>query len=112
MEILEFRSLIAVKGVAMGFINKSGILEWNKNNVESILATCGVYVLRNSVKQIVYIGRSDISLRDRLLVHWNNRDIPNVLYFDWYQTSDALNAKNLEEVWIKQYKPMYNIQLK
>jgi len=96
----------------MGFINKSGILDWNKVNIDTVLATCGVYVLRNATKQLIYIGMSEVSIRDRLLYHWNNNDIPNVAFFDWYQTSDAQNAKSLEEGWIAKYKPVYNTQLK
>ena len=96
----------------MGFINKSGILEWNKLNIDTVVATCGVYVLRNASREFIYIGRSDISIRDRLLSHWNSNDIPGVAFFDWYQTSDAQNAKLIEEAWIAKYKPIYNTQLK
>ncbi|MDD5477104.1 MAG: GIY-YIG nuclease family protein [Candidatus Omnitrophica bacterium] len=96
----------------MGFINKSGILEWTKLNIDTTMPTCGVYVLRNSLKQLIYIGMSEVSMKDRLLSHWNNNDIPNVAFFDWYQTSDGQNAKSLEEEWIAKYKPVHNTQLR
>ena len=96
----------------MGYINKSGILEWNKINIDSVAATCGVYVLRNSARELIYIGKSETSLRDRLLSHWNSSDIPNVAFFDWYQTSDGQNAQALERLWVSKYKPTYNDQLK
>ena len=96
----------------MGYTNKSGILEWNKINIDSVVATCGVYVLRNLARELIYIGKSETSLRERLLFHWGAKDIPNVVFFDWYQTSDAQNARSLEELWISKYKPVYNSQLK
>lgn len=96
----------------MGYINKSGILVWDKYQLDNVLATCGVYVLRDALRNIIYIGKSETSLKDRLLSHWNSKDIPNIAFFDWYQTSDALNARLLEERWVGQYKPKHNTQLK
>ncbi len=96
----------------MGFINKSGILEWNKLNIDVVLPTCGVYILRNSARQLIYIDMAESSLKDNLLYHWNNNDIPGVAFFDWYQTSDIQNAKLLKEGWVLQYKPAHNSQIK
>jgi len=96
----------------MGYINKSGILEWNRANIDTVSATCGVYILRDSLRAFIYIGLSETSLRDRLLAHFNSNDIPNVVFFDWYQTSDAINARSLEQAWIARYKPTYNENLK
>lgn len=96
----------------MGYINKSGILEWSKDNIDNISASCGVYILRNSTRTIIYIGMSETSIRDRLLNHWNVQDVKDVVFFDWYQTSDAQNARELEQMWVSKYQPTYNDKLK
>jgi excinuclease UvrABC nuclease subunit len=100
----------------MTFIKKSGILAWNETNIDKVPDATGVYILRKADQKIEngFIGRTrePRRLRERLVEHWRNKDIPNVAYFDWYQTDSEENAKNTEDRWIKQYKPKHNIQQK
>ena len=100
----------------MAVIKKSGIIAWNEANINKVPDATGVYILRKADKQIEngYIGRTrePRRLRARLLEHWQNKDIPNIAYFDWYQTNSEDNAKSIEDRWIKQYQPKHNIQQK
>lgn len=93
----------------MGCINKSGILMWEHGIISLTPVVAGVYVLRDFSKSIVYIGSAGAGrLRERLLEHWRDSDIPGVAYFDWYHTADTRDARSLENTWISRYKPRYN----
>jgi excinuclease UvrABC nuclease subunit len=96
----------------MTIIKRSGILPWNEENIQKAPDATGVYILRESDQKIEngYVGRTrePRRLRERLLEHWNSKDIPNVTYFDWYQTESEENARVLEDEWIKEYKPKHN----
>lgn len=100
----------------MTVIKKSGILTWNEENINQAPDATGVYILRKADQKIEngYIGRTrePRRLKERLLEHWRNKDIPTVAYFDWYQTDSEENAKGIEDRWIKQYKPKHNIKQK
>ncbi|XOA43133.1 MAG: GIY-YIG nuclease family protein [Candidatus Nealsonbacteria bacterium] len=90
-------------------IEKSGILPWSIKNIKDALSKTGVYVLRNdtSVEGIIYIGSTN-NLERRLMEHFLSENIPEVLFFDWYQTSSIENARDLERSWIIKYNPKYN----
>ncbi|MBI2514926.1 GIY-YIG nuclease family protein [Candidatus Wolfebacteria bacterium] len=69
----------------------------------------GLYVLRNfpGLNGIIYIGKS-LTLKNRLLEHYNLGDVPEVLYFDWYPINTSSEIDRLEREWIIQYNPKYN----
>ncbi len=46
--------------------------EWNKENVENSPNRPGVYMLFNAQRQLIYIGMSQNSIRDRLLGYFNS----------------------------------------
>lgn len=91
------------------FIEKSGILSWSIKGIREAPSKTGVYVLRNdsSIEGIIYIGSTN-NLERRLMEHFLSEDIPEVLFFDWYQTSNIENARSLERSWIIKYTPKYN----
>jgi len=93
----------------MSVITKSNILSWTIENINSVPEQCGVYVLRNfpSINGIIYIDSTE-NLKRRLLEHYISRDIPEVDFFDWYQTDSRESAMELKKVWIEKYSPKYN----
>lgn len=95
----------------MSIVEKSNILVWGSDNINSVPAANGVYVLRNlpSTNGIIYIGSSE-DIRRRLNEHWSTGDIPEVMWFDWYKTDTISFARELEQIWIAQYSPKYNSQ--
>jgi len=88
---------------------KSGILSWSIKGIKDAPSKTGAYVLRNdsSAEGIIYIGSTN-NLERRLMEHFLSEDIPEVLFFDWYQTSNIENARYLERSWIIKYIPKYN----
>lgn len=95
----------------MTFINKSDILTWTKENIDNVPDAHGIYTLRKNTKieGILYIGMADKKqLRERILGHFNSNDIPDVLFFDWYETETENDARVLERFWINKYAPIYN----
>lgn len=100
----------------MTVIKKSGMLDWTEENIQKAPDATGVYVLRQADKKIPngYIGRTrePRRLRERLLEHWREKDVPDVAYFEWHQTDTEDSAKSIEDRWIKQYQPKHNIQQK
>ena len=100
----------------MTIIKKSGILDWNEKNIYEAPDATGVYILREADQELEngYIGRSrePRRLRERLLEHWRTKDIPNITFFEWYQTDNERNAREVEDLWIKQYQPKHNTKQK
>lgn len=92
-------------------INKSEIMPWTRDNIQTSPNVSGVYTLRSSttVESILYIGMAGAGrLRERILEHFSSGDISGVNYFDWYQTQTEEDARVLENMWITKYHPPYN----
>ncbi len=97
----------------MIFTNKSEILTWTKENIDSVPNTRGVYILRKNttIESILYIGMAgEKRLKERILEHFNSKDVPEVNFFDWYETKTESDARILENFWIDKYVPIYNKQ--
>lgn len=97
----------------MTFIEKSGILPWEKQNIDNVPDICGVYILRRgtTLGSILYIGKAGRGrLKERLLEHFNSSDIPGIRFFDWYETDTENDASTLESFWKTKYNPPYNIR--
>lgn len=95
-------------------VERSEIMLWNRENIERTPDSCGVYTLRTSttIESIIYIGMAgDARLRERLLDHFNQKDISGVLFFDWYRTQTEADARELEQLWITKYHPQCNTQI-
>lgn len=83
-------------------------------------ATPGVYIMRNSSGTVIYVGKSK-ALRNRVGSYFapygkhygkTLRMINSVNDFEVYHTATELEALVLENQFIKQFMPKYNIKLK
>lgn len=92
-------------------INKSNILNWSADFINTAPTNPGVYVLRNipSLNGIIYIGSTE-NLKIQLLEYFTNNNMPETLWFDWYQTKSFEEAQKLQQVWASKYTPKYNSQ--
>jgi len=88
-----------------------GILWWVPWELAAVPAVIGVYCLRDINQAIVYIGSAESGqLKEKLNGHFNKNDVPNVYYFDWYQTSSENEAFVVEQEWVAKFKPRHNTQ--
>lgn len=80
----------------------------------------GVYIMRNSEDEIIYIGKA-ISLKNRVRQYFQNSKnhtskvkvmVEHISYFEYMLTDSELEALILECNLIKKHKPKYNILLK
>ncbi len=80
----------------------------------------GVYIMRNSSGQIIYIGKA-VNLRNRVRSYFQPRAqhtektlhlVADVDDIEWIVTRSELEALVLENTLIKRYKPRYNVRLK
>jgi len=79
----------------------------------------GVYIMKNSDGEIIYIGKAK-ALKRRVKSYFDDSKktqktyalIENVFDFDYILTNSELDAFSLESNLIKEYKPKYNILLK
>ena len=83
-------------------------------------ATPGVYIMRNSADKVIYVGKSK-ALKNRVSSYFapyaNHRGktlhmVNSVDHFEVYHTATELEALVLEDRFIKQFMPRYNIKLK
>ena len=83
-------------------------------------ATPGVYIMRGAADKVIYVGKSK-ALRNRVgsyfapyAEHYGKtaRMVSSVRRFEVYHTATELEALVLENQFIKQYMPRYNIKLK
>lgn len=79
----------------------------------------GVYIMRNSVGEIIYIGKA-VVLRNRVRQYFNNSPklpkvqamVDNIADFEYIITLSEKDALTLEANLVKKHKPKYNILLK
>ncbi len=81
-------------------------------------ATPGVYIMRNTAGKVIYVGKSK-ALCNRVSSYFAQthtgktaRMVASVNDFEVYHTATELEALLLENSFIKQYMPRYNIKLK
>ena len=83
-------------------------------------ATPGVYIMRDKFDRVIYVGKSK-ALKNRVSSYFAPGGVPAgktakmvaaVDRFEVYHTSTELEALVLENSFIKQYMPHYNIKLK
>lgn len=83
-------------------------------------ATPGVYIMHNAADKIIYVGKSK-ALRNRVSSYFapyakhtgkTAHMVSSVSYFEVYHTATELEALVLEDRFIKQFMPRYNIKLK
>ncbi len=82
--------------------------------------TPGVYIMKNRADKVIYVGKSK-ALRNRVTSYFapyqnhfgkTLRMVNSVYDFEVYHTKTELEALLLENQFIKQYMPRYNIKLK
>lgn len=81
---------------------------WSRRNLNGVPPVHGVYVLRDQHQNILFIGSvNSRGLRERLMGHLREHDIPGVKYFEWYQTDGVGSAREKERYWTARYKPPF-----
>ena len=85
-------------------MDKSIILPWSKENIESKTpAGCGVLMLRSTpVNGDIIIIQISEDLRADFLAFFA-KGMDDVKYFDWYSTSTPEEAKSVKEELVKRY---------
>ena len=84
------------------------VLPWTIDSIKKAPSESGVCVLRSGSEKasILYITSSE-NLERTLSEHFLSKDVPEVLFFDWY-TASIEHARKIETAWISEYKPKYN----
>ncbi|NCA93409.1 hypothetical protein EOM82_09350 [bacterium] len=89
-------------------------------NAKSLPATPGVYIMHNQSGTVIYVGKSK-ALQHRVSSYFapyakhtvkTEHMVASASYFEVYHTNTELEALILENQFIKQYIPRYNIKLK
>ncbi len=96
------------------------MLKHLKPAIKNLPFSPGVYIFKNKQKKVIYVGKS-IKLKERVKSYFHNftslgdksQKMVNEIYqIDHIVTDSELEALILEAALIKQYKPLYNSQLK
>lgn len=90
-----------------------------KNKIENLPKTTGVYLFKNKVGKVIYIGKAK-SLFHRVKSYFNSPNlsiktealVSKIFDIDVIVTQNEVEALILESNLIKQFKPRYNISLK
>ena len=90
-----------------------------KQKVNQLPLEPGVYIFRNKLEKILYIGKAT-NLRSRVQSYFRGTEtrghiesmMPSVFDVDFKQTDSVLEALILESNLIKKHQPKYNIDLK
>lgn len=95
-------------------MNKEQLLE----KARLLPPTPGVYIMRSATGKVIYVGKSK-ALCNRVSSYFSQshtgktgRMVASVQDFEVYHTATELEALLLENSFIKQYMPRYNIKLK
>ncbi len=90
--------------------NSGGVLPWSDDSIENAPAEKGLYVLRSLPTQngIAFIGYTD-NLKKELKDKWENREIPEVAWFDWYTVATKDYGEDLLKKWVEKYSPKLNL---
>jgi excinuclease ABC subunit C len=90
---------------------------FNERDVKHSPEKSGVYLLYNSIKEVIYIGKS-LNIKKRLLSYIKGKSSQGIFfpefvsYFEYIITSNEKEAFLLERDLIKSKKPKYNIKLR
>ncbi len=95
----------------------------NDNKIKDILSRLplepGVYIMRDSAKKIIYIGKAN-SLKKRVSSYFIKKDhdpktsilVKNIYDIEYIVTGSEIEALLLENNLIKKHKPKFNVRLK
>lgn len=98
---------------------KGNILFNIKENLKKLPKVPGVYLMKDKVENIIYIGKA-INLKNRVSQYFNKQDkitrissmVNNIASFEYIITDTEDEALILESNLIKLHKPKYNVLLK
>ena len=90
-----------------------------KDKCKTLPTTSGVYIMKDSVGNIIYIGKAK-NLKNRVSQYFNNTQkhskvanmVSHISDFEYILTPSELDAFMLESNLVKKYMPYYNILLK
>jgi excinuclease ABC subunit C len=89
-----------------------------KEKVRNFPLTSGVYIMKNSRKQVIYVGKAK-KLRNRVSSYFNGKKegktallVSRIDSIDYVETENEFEALLLENNFIKKWTPRYNILLK
>ena len=90
-----------------------------KEKVKSLPKSSGVYIMKNSKDEIIYIGKAK-NLKNRVSQYFQNTKkqikvqtmVENISNFEYILTPSELDAFILENTLIKKHQPFFNILLK
>ncbi|OON93733.1 MAG: excinuclease ABC subunit C [Epulopiscium sp. Nele67-Bin001] len=89
-------------------------------DLKNVPTTCGVYLMKDELDNIIYIGKA-VNLKNRLKQYFTNNKthsikvikmVENIASFEYIITQSEVEALVLECNLIKKYQPKYNIRLK
>ena len=92
----------------------------NKDSLKLLPLKPGIYIFRNSEGEVLYVGKAS-KLRSRVRSYfsnshgrspWISKMIGNISEIAYIVTFDEVEALVLENNYIKENKPLYNIQLR
>ncbi len=91
-----------------GITEKSTILQWLRENIDSASNNKGVYILRNipTLNGIVYISYSE-NIKQSLLEDFESENFPDVEWFDWYEVDTKENGLEICKMWLEKYLPKF-----
>ena len=92
----------------------------NRDSFKLLPLRPGIYIFRNSEAKVLYIGKAS-KLRSRVRSYfssnhgrspWISKMVEDIAEISYIVTFDEVEALVLENNFIKEYKPLYNIQLR
>ncbi len=83
----------------------------SKEIVSALPDLCGVYLIKDSTGNIIYIGKSN-SIKKRISTHFRTKLADKIASVDYILTESELSALILEASLIKKYKPKYNVSMR
>ena len=95
------------------------ILKRLREKANSLPETPGVYIMKNSAGDVIYVGKSK-KLKNRVTSYFTGNNhtykttklVKNIVDFDYIVCQTEIEALTLENVLIKKHSPKYNIKLK
>lgn len=99
--------------------SRQQIFEDLKERIKDFPIQSGVYLMKNEVEKIIYVGKAK-NLKNRVRSYFQNLDhsgktkalIQNIRNVEYILTKTEVEAFLLEASLIKKYKPKYNIRLR
>ncbi len=118
-EYIAALSGASLKGMFRRWINyelqrdprwSSGVIEWNEQSTRQAPACAAVYRFRDAQYQVLYVGFEPQNLRNRLLEHWRQQDVPDARYVSYLPVTSTAKGREVQQRLIARTKPVYQTQ--